>query len=85
MKVSMIAVAFIAMAASATTLSAYAANPAANSTDTNASNYDAQQTHQGSPVQATPKTKTRAEARQELVSAEKDGQIAALNKLYRGG
>ncbi|MFM0075947.1 DUF4148 domain-containing protein [Paraburkholderia sediminicola] len=85
MKVSIIAVTFAAIAASATALSAYAANPVANSTDTNASSYDAQQTHQWSPVQTAPKTKTRAEVRQELVRAEKDGQIAALSKLYRGG
>ncbi|MFM0501461.1 DUF4148 domain-containing protein [Paraburkholderia caffeinilytica] len=85
MKVSIIAVAFAAIAASATALSAYAVNPVANSSDTNASSYDAQQMHQWSPVQTTPKTKTRAEVRQELVRAEKDGQIAALSKLYQGG
>ena len=78
MKVTMIALVF---AACATTASAYAANSA----DTNPSGYDAQQTHQGAPVQATPNAKTRAEVRQELVRVEKDGQLAALSKLYQGG
>jgi hypothetical protein len=59
-------------AACATAAHAYAAS----SSGTNASSYDAQRTHQWAPVQATPKAKTRAE---------KDGQLAALNKLYRGG
>lgn len=77
MKVSIIA---LALAACATTASAYAAG----SVDTNASGYDAQQTHQWAPVQTAPKARTRAEVRQELVRAENDGQLAALNKLYQG-
>lgn len=85
MKVSIIALAFSAIAASATTLSAHAANPVANSNDANVSSYDAQQTHQWTPIQSAPQAKTRADVRQELVRAEKDGQLAALSKLYRGG
>jgi len=78
MKVSMIALAF---AACATTASAHAAN----SVDVNAGSYDAQQMHQWAPARIAPKAKTRAEVRQELVRAEKDGQLAALSKLYQGG
>jgi hypothetical protein len=77
MEVSMIVLAF---AAFATTASAYAAN----SVDVNAGANDVQQVHQWAPVQSAQKVKTRAEVRQELVRAEKDGQLAALNKLYQG-
>ena len=77
MKVTMIALAF---AASALTASAYAANP----TQVHASDNTAQQTAQWSPAQNAPKAKTRAEVRQELVRAEKDGQLAALSQLCQG-
>ncbi|MGF6573818.1 hypothetical protein ABH945_005939 [Paraburkholderia sp. GAS333] len=73
MKVTMLA---LALAACAMTGSAYAANPTANSiADTHAASFDSQN---------TPHAKTRAEVRQELVRAEKDGQLAALNKFYQG-
>jgi hypothetical protein len=77
MKVSMIALAF---AAFATTASAYAVPSA----DANAVTHDAQQTHQWTPDQANATGKTRKEVRQELVRAQHDGQLAALNKLYQG-
>jgi hypothetical protein len=77
MKVSMIALAF---AAFATTASAYAVPSA----DANAARYDAQQTQQWTPNQGSATAKTRQQVRQELVRAQKDGQLAALNKLYQG-
>lgn len=79
MKVSMIALT-LAVAAGATTVSAYAANPVDQRTDTAI----VQQVSQWSPAQGAPKAKTRAEVRQELVRAQKDGQLAALSKLYQG-
>ncbi len=88
MKVSIIGLAFAAFAASVTTVSAFAASsaatPAATSVDANASTYDAQQAALWAPAQTALKAKTRAEVRQELVRAEKDGQLAALSKLYQG-
>jgi hypothetical protein len=75
MKVSTIAV---ALALSATTLSAFAANPSTVAM----SNVDAQQTHQWAPMQTA--AKSRAEVRQELARATKSGEIASLNKLYQG-
>ncbi|QQC66441.1 DUF4148 domain-containing protein [Paraburkholderia ginsengisoli] len=77
MKVSMIALAF---AAFATTASAYAVT----SVDANTAPYDAQQTHQWTPEHGNTTAKTRRDVRQELVRAQKDGQLAALNKLYQG-
>lgn len=77
MKVSMIA-ATLALAA-ATTVSAYAANPVDQHVGT-----VVQQTAQWSPAQNASQAKTRAEVRQELVRAQKDGQLAALSKLYQG-
>jgi hypothetical protein len=77
MKVSMIALAF---AAFATTASAYAVP----SVDANAAQYEAQQTHQWAPEHNDAKAKTRRDVRQELVRAQKDGQLAALSKLYQG-
>lgn len=77
MKVSMIALAF---AAFATTASAYAANPAG----VNADGYDGQQVHQWASAQRISTIKTRADVRQELELAQKDGQLAALKKLYQG-
>jgi hypothetical protein len=48
---------------------------------------NAQRTTASQYVQATMQQagKTRAEVRQELEQAQKDGEIAALNDLYRGG
>jgi hypothetical protein len=80
MKVSMIALAFAAFAATA---SAYAANPV----DANAAQLAqqaAQQSHQWTPEHGSATAKTRQDVRQELVRAQKDGQLAALNKLYQG-
>ena len=77
MKVSMIALAF---AAFATTASAYAVT----SVDTNATRYDTQQTHQWAPDHNGATAKTRQDVRQELVRAQKDGQLAALSKIYQG-
>jgi hypothetical protein len=76
MKVTMIA---LALAVSATTIPAFAANPAAAATG-----IDAQQTHQWAPMQSTPAAKSRAEVRQELARATKSGELASLNKLYQG-
>lgn len=84
MKVSTLALAFAALAASATAGSAFAANPASSAVDETVVSYDVQHAHQWSPAQSTPAGKTRAEVRQELVHAEKDGQLAALTKLYQG-
>jgi flagellar basal body L-ring protein FlgH len=80
MKVTMLALAF---AACATTVSAYAANPAANPA-TNPADAAPQHSQQWTPAQNAPQAKTRAEVRQELVRAQNDGQLAALNKLYQG-
>ncbi|HEY4297950.1 MAG TPA: DUF4148 domain-containing protein [Paraburkholderia sp.] len=77
MKVSMIALAF---AAFATTASAYAVT----SVDANAAGYSAPQTQQWTPGHSNAMAKTRQDVRQELVQAQKDGQLAALNKLYQG-
>ena len=44
------------------------------------------QTQQWSPARNSIAPKTRAEVRQELVQAQRDGQVAYLNRtLYRGG
>jgi len=44
------------------------------------------QTQQWSPTRSSIAPKTRTEVRQELVQAQRDGQIAYLNgTLYRGG
>lgn len=72
MKVTMLALTFAACAMSA---SVYAANPAANSADAHAASFNSQN---------APHAKTRAEVRQELVRAQKDGQLAALNRFYQG-
>ena len=81
MKVTMLALTFAACAATA---SAYAANTAADSADAHAAGYDPQHALQWTPAQNAPHAKTRAEVRQELVRAQNDGQLAALNKLYQG-
>ena len=75
MKVSMIA---LALAVSATTLPAFAANPAAA-----VSNVDGQHTQQWTPAQNTA-AKSRLEVRQELARATKSGELASLNKIYQG-
>lgn len=80
MKVSTIALTF---AACALTASAYAANPA-NPVDVHTQTYDAPHAVQWTPAPNAPHAKTRAEVRQELVRAEQDGQLAAINKFYQG-
>ncbi|MGY6160835.1 DUF4148 domain-containing protein [Paraburkholderia strydomiana] len=88
MKVSMMSFALAALAASAMSASAFAASSAgvnANANaNANANTFDAQQAASWAPAQTALKSKTRAEVRQELVRAEKDGQLAALSKLYQG-
>lgn len=80
MKVSIIGFALAALAASAMSASAFAAS----SGGVNANTFDAQQAASWAPAQTALKSKTRAEVRQELVRAEKDGQLVALSKLYQG-
>ena len=82
MKVSIIGFAFAALAASAMSASAFATTSAG--VNANANTFDAQQAASWAPAQTALKSKTRAEVRQELVRAEKDGQLAALSKLYQG-
>jgi len=82
MKVSIIGFAFAALAASAMSASAFAATSAG--VNANANTFDAQQAASWAPAQTALKSKTRAEVRKELVRAEKDGQLAALSKLYQG-
>ncbi|MDR0246316.1 MAG: DUF4148 domain-containing protein [Burkholderia sp.] len=79
MKVRTIALALAACAAVATAPSAFAGTSA----DT-AANHDASQARQPVAAGNVPKGKTRAEVREELVRAQKDGQLAALDKLYQG-
>ena len=82
MKVSMMSFALAALAASAMSASAFAASSAG--VNANANTFDAQQAASWAPAQTALISKTRAEVRQELVRAEKDGQLAALSKLYQG-
>ncbi|WP_087751625.1 DUF4148 domain-containing protein [Paraburkholderia caledonica] len=90
MKVSMMSFALAALAASAMSASAFAASSAGANTNSSANasttitTFDAQQAASWAPAQTALKSKTRAEVRQELVRAEKDGQLAALSKLYQG-
>ncbi|MDR6378828.1 DUF4148 domain-containing protein [Paraburkholderia caledonica] len=90
MKVSIIGLALATLAASAMSASAFAATSAGANTNSSANasttvtTFDAQQAASWAPAQTALKSKTRAEVRQELVSAEKDGQLAALSKLYQG-
>ncbi|SAL09975.1 DUF4148 domain-containing protein [Caballeronia telluris] len=72
MKTSIIA---LALAASAFTGIAHAAVPAPDGAD---------KTAVVSVSRNSVMAKTRAEVRQELVHAQKDGQIASLSNLYRG-
>ncbi|MFM0093881.1 DUF4148 domain-containing protein [Paraburkholderia sediminicola] len=78
MKTSMIALAF---AAFATAGFAHASDAPA----TTAGQSGAAQTQQWKPSQSGATQKTRAEVRQELLQAEKDGELAYLSTLYRGG
>jgi invasion protein IalB len=79
-KITFAAFSALAFSAFATTASAYAAS----SVDANAAGYNVEQSHQWTPSQNAPQSKTRAEVRQELVEAQKDGQLAALNRFYQG-
>ncbi|MFM0757436.1 DUF4148 domain-containing protein [Paraburkholderia strydomiana] len=84
MKVSMMSFALAALAASAMSASAFAATSAGVNANANTNAFDAQQAASWAPAQTALKSKTRAEVRQELVRSEKDGQLAALSKLYQG-
>ena len=79
-KITFAAFSALAFSAFATTASAYAAS----SVDANAAGYNVEQSHQWTPSQNASQSKTRAEVRQELVEAQKDGQLAALNRFYQG-
>lgn len=79
MKHSMIILAFVASAVSGL---AHAAGTVSLAGDA-ASNV---QTQQWSPASNSIAPKTHAEVRQELVQAQRNGQVAYLNRtLYRGG
>ncbi|EDT43375.1 DUF4148 domain-containing protein [Burkholderia ambifaria] len=80
MKVKTIALVFAACAAAAATTSAFASG----SVDTSINDQAIGQASQWATGGKAPKGKTRAQVRAELVQAEKDGQLAALDKLYRG-
>lgn len=77
MKTSFVA---LALAVCAATGSAYAAVPVSSASQ----NVDAQQALQSLSGKTDVAGKTRAEVRRELVRAQNDGEIAALNKLYQG-
>ena len=79
MKVKTIALVFAACAAVAATTSAFASSSVDTSNDQTVG-----QASQWATGGKAPKGKTRAQVRAELVQAEKDGQLAALDKLYRG-
>ncbi|KVL51594.1 hypothetical protein WS99_15855 [Burkholderia territorii] len=81
MKAKSIAMVLMAFTAVATTASAFASTAVAANTNGGM----AQSAHEWAPVNNTPKGKTRAEVRAELLRAQKDGQLAALSELYRGG
>ncbi|KAG8152527.1 DUF4148 domain-containing protein [Burkholderia catarinensis] len=80
MKVKTIALAFAACAAVAATTSAFASSPV----DTSINDHAVGQASQWATAGKSPKGKTRAQVRAELVQTQKDGQLAALEKLYRG-
>ena len=80
MKVKTIALVFAACAAVAATTSAFASSPV----DTSINDHAVGQASQWATGGKAPKGKTRAQVRAELVQAEKDGQLAALEQLYRG-
>jgi hypothetical protein len=73
MKTSIIALAFAAFAASGLAQAADTATPPT-----------AARTEQSVSSQFGASPKTRADVRHELVRAQKDGQIASLQTLYRG-
>jgi hypothetical protein len=73
MKTSIITLAFAAFAASGFVQAA-----------DNATTATATPTEQSGTSRIGASQKTRADVRHELVQAQKDGQIASLNKLYRG-
>ncbi|VWC92080.1 hypothetical protein BLA50215_01976 [Burkholderia lata] len=80
MKVKTIALVFAACAAVSATTSAFASSPV----DASVNDQAVGQASQWATAGKLPKGKTRAQVRAELVQAEKDGQLAALDKLYRG-
>ncbi|WP_186223537.1 DUF4148 domain-containing protein [Burkholderia gladioli] len=77
MKASKLALSLAVAALSATAASAFAAMPAQSA--------PARDTVQTQVASAMNHTLTRAEVRAQLVEAQKDGQLAALQNLYRGG
>jgi Domain of unknown function (DUF4148) len=79
MKTSIITLAFAAFAASGFV---QAADNATTATAT--ATATATPTEQSGTSRIGASQKTRADVRHELVQAQKDGQIASLNKLYRG-
>ena len=81
MNVSKLALAFAASAAFVAAAPVFAAMPAQSS----AAQTPAQQSQVWTPASnaATAKV-TRAQVRQELVQAQHDGQLAAIQQLYRG-
>lgn len=76
MKVSKIALSFALAASFAAASSAFAAMPAQSA--------PAQDSVQTQVARAMNHPLTRAEVRAQLVEAQKDGQLAALQDLYRG-
>ncbi|CAG9222686.1 conserved exported hypothetical protein [Burkholderia gladioli] len=76
MKVSKIALSFALAASFAAASSAFAAMPAQSA--------PAQDTVQTQVSRAMTAPLTRAEVRAQLIEAQKDGQLAALQNLYRG-
>ncbi|MDA0570454.1 DUF4148 domain-containing protein [Burkholderia gladioli] len=76
MKVSKIALSFALAASFVAASSAFAAMPAQSA--------PAQDSVQTQVARAMNHPLTRAEVRAQLVEAQKDGQLAALQDLYRG-
>ena len=77
MNVSKLALAFAASAAVLAAAPVFAAMPAQSSA--------AQQSQAWTPASNAANAKiTRAQVRQELIQAQHDGQLAALQQLYRG-
>ncbi|WP_186136740.1 DUF4148 domain-containing protein [Burkholderia gladioli] len=76
MKASKLVLSLAVAALSATAASAFAAMPAQSAT--------AQDSVQTQVARAMNHPLTRAEVRAQLVEAQKDGQLAALQDLYRG-
>jgi hypothetical protein len=81
MNVSKLALAFAASAAFVAAAPVFAAMPAQSS----AAQSTVQQSQVWTPATNAANAKiTRAQVRQELVQAQHDGQLAALQQLYRG-